>query len=627
MARVRNDAQMKKIATHVVSVLALACQAALAQPADSVKSAVQRAISTNPEVTAKLNALRASTAEVDVARGGYYPKLDLSAEVGRTRDRFKDEANRATEPQNMTNTGLSLSATQLLWDGLGTVNEVSRLGHARLVRYYEFLEASEQTALETVKAHVDVQRAAKLVKLAEDNYVQHRQVLDQIQSRVKAGVGRGVDSEQAAARLALAESNLTTETANLHDVTERYRRLVGIAPTVDGSLPGIFDRGLPASTSALLDQTSKRNYSVAAAVENLRAAQNQAEQRKSAFHPRIEARARTGGGRNYDITANQQRETHVGLMLNWNLFNGGSDKARIKQTAALLDQAADTRDKACRDTRQTAAIAMNDVKRLTEQLGYLDRNTLASERTRDAYRQQFDIGQRSLLDVLNSENELYTARRALANGEHDLVISKARTHAATSNLVNVLGLTRAGEASDDPTGGQSWEAGEDAAARCPLNPTELNLASKSDLDQRARQTAAGAPSLSPKPAVAAPVAPAATAAEPAVATSVSQRLIDWADAWKTKDTTRYVSFYDAKFQPIGTTRKAWFAARNKALSQGVGSDLKVSNVQRRSLPNGQIETSFDQTSTVAGKTTTIPKTLTWARRGVEWYIVKETNSR
>jgi adhesin transport system outer membrane protein len=57
---------------------------------------------------------------------------------------------------------------------------------------------------------------------------------------------------------------------------------------------------------------------------------------------------------------------------------------------------------------------------------------LAIEKARDAYRQQFDIGQRSLLDLLNAENELYTAKRSYANAETDLQLAYARTQAALS---------------------------------------------------------------------------------------------------------------------------------------------------------------------------------------------------
>jgi outer membrane protein, adhesin transport system len=613
----------------VVGLIALACQVAFAQSTDPLKDTVQRAISTNPEVTAKLNAFRAAVDEVDVARGAYYPKVDLNAEAKQTRDRI------GTVNQRMNSTGVALSATQLLWDGFATMNQVDRLGHARLVRYFEFIDASEQVAQESVRAYADVQRARRLVRLAEDNYVQHRHVTEQSQSRVRAGVGRGVDLEQAAARLALAESNLATETSNLHDVTERYRRIVGTLPPVDMPTAAGLEKGLPATSTALLEQTAKRSASIAAAVENLRSAQAQSREREgNLYQPRVEARVRAAAGSNLDGVLDQKRDTSAGVALNWNLFNGGSDKARVRQAANLLNQAADTRDKACRDARQTAAIAYHDVQKLNEQLNYLDKHVLSSEKVRDAYRQQFDIGQRTLLDLLNSENELYGARRAYTNAELDLVIAKARTHAAASSLVAALGLTRAGTADDDIAEGRYWQAGEDAATRCPLNATDLAVTPKAELDARARQNAtlapiaaAAMPALSALPgARAAPMPMAAQAtADTSGATPVSQRLLDWVGAWTAKDATRYLSFYDPKFQPTGVPRQVWFANRTKLLKKEGAVELKIANVQRRSVGVDTVETKFEQHYSSKDFNDKSQKTLIWKRRGTEWYIVKESN--
>jgi outer membrane protein, adhesin transport system len=615
----------------VVGLIALACQVAFAQSTDPLKDTVQRAISTNPEVTAKLNAFRAAVDEVDVARGAYYPKVDLNAEAKQTRDRI------GTVNQRMNSTGVALSATQLLWDGFATMNQVDRLGHARLVRYFEFIDASEQVAQESVRAYADVQRARRLVRLAEDNYVQHRHVTEQSQSRVRAGVGRGVDLEQAAARLALAESNLATETSNLHDVTERYRRIVGTLPPVDMPTAAGLEKGLPATSTALLEQTAKRSASIAAAVENLRSAQAQSREREgNLYQPRVEARVRAAAGSNLDGVLDQKRDTSAGVALNWNLFNGGSDKARVRQAANLLNQAADTRDKACRDARQTAAIAYHDVQKLNEQLNYLDKHVLSSEKVRDAYRQQFDIGQRTLLDLLNSENELYGARRAYTNAELDLVIAKARTHAAASSLVAALGLTRAGTADDDIAEGRYWQAGEDAATRCPLNATDLAVTPKAELDARARQNAtlapiaaAAMPALSALPGARTAPAPLPMAAQAAAdtsgATPVSQRLLDWVGAWTAKDATRYLSFYDPKFQPTGVPRQVWFANRTKLLKKEGAVELKIANVQRRSVGVDTVETKFEQHYSSKDFNDKSQKTLIWKRRGTEWYIVKESN--
>lgn len=621
---------MKQTSKHLVGLIALACQVAIAQPVDPLKDAAQRAITTNPEVTARLNAFRAASDEVDVARGAYYPRVDLSAEASRTRDRI---TTRAPEDQSMTSTGVALTATQLLWDGLSTQSQVDRLGHARLVRYFEFIDASEQTALESVRAYADVARVRRLVKLAEENYVQHKQVAEQIQSRFKAGVGRGVDVEQANARLALAESNLTTEAANLHDVTERYRRIVGSMPAGELPMAANLDRGLPGAQAAALEMVAKRNATVAAAVENFRSAQSQARERDGAFHPRVEAKVRAGAGNNLDGVADQKRDTSAGLYLNWNLFNGGADSARVRQSANLLNQMADARDKACRDSRQTAAIAFNDVRKLGEQLGYLERHVSSAEKARDAYRQQFDIGQRSLLDVLNAENEVYSAKRAEVIARHDLVTAKARSHASASSLVAALGLTRAGNAQDDIAEGRYWQAGDDAAARCPLSATDISLTSKGELDERARQQLGAVPAPAPA-ATTAPVSTQTTAAAPTPApgkaavpltTPVSQRLLDWATAWSTKDVTRYLSFYDASFKPAGTARSKWFANRTKLLKKEGPIELKISNVQRRTVSANTVETRFEQLYASKDFKDKSQKTLVWKRVGSEWYIVKESS--
>jgi outer membrane protein, adhesin transport system len=634
---VRIYIKMNTTTPHIVGLIALASHlaimpaSALAQVADPLKDAAQRAISTNPEVTARLNAFRAAVDEVDVAKGGFLPRIDLSAEASRTRDRI--ENGRTPASQTLSNTGIALTATQLLWDGMGTRSQVQRLDHARLVRYFEFIESSEQSALESTRAYADVARARRMVKLAEDNYVQHRQVFDQIQSRVKAGVGRGVDLEQVGARLALAESNLATDSSNLHDVTERYRRVVGAVPPTQLPMSTNLDRGLPTSAASALDQSAKRNAMVAAAVENVRSAQSQSKERDSAFQPRVEARLRSGAGNNLDGIADQKRETSAGIFLNWNLYNGGSDQARVRQYANLLNQAGDVRDKACREARQTAAISYNDVRTLTEQISYLDRNVLASEKARDAYRQQFDIGQRSLLDVLNAENELFAARRALTAAEHDLVVAKARSHAASSSLVAALGLTRAGTAADEAEDGRYWQAGEDAAQRCPLSVTELALMTKGDLENRAKQdpgnnTVLIASLSAPSTAASAPNGAAPQKSprpDPPISSPVSQRLLDWTAAWSTKDVTRYVSFYDANFKPAGVSRATWFANRSKLLKKDGPIELRISNVQRRTVSPTVIETRFEQFYSSAGFNDKTQKVLTWKRIGTEWYIIKESN--
>jgi adhesin transport system outer membrane protein len=465
----------------------LAALAAQAQPADPLRTAVEQALNTNPDVTARFNAYRASTDAVDVARSGFYPRLDVNANVGRDSDRITNR-DPLSLPLNRREAGLTLS--QLLWDGFGTKSDIERAGHDRLARYFELLDVTEQTALEAARAYFDVQRYRRLVQLAEDNYVQHRYAYLQIQSRYQAGVGRGVDLEQAGARVALAESNLTTEVANLHDVTVRYQRVIGVAPPKDIPTITMLKDGIPASPAEAMDLAVNRSASVSAGIEGVRAARAAVEGRKAAYQPRIDARLRGTGGRNVDAIEDRTRDTAAEIVLSWNLFNGGADQARVHQQTNLLNQATDLRDKSCRDTRQTTAIAFNDTRKLIDQLVYLDRNTLAIQKARDAYHQQFDIGQRSLLDLLNAENELYTARRAYANAEYDLGFAYIRTQAAMYQLVPRLGVSRTDNVANDAAG---WDQGNDAPTRCPTIVADTLNVDRAELDARAKKLAESAP--------------------------------------------------------------------------------------------------------------------------------------
>ncbi len=584
---------------------------------DALRQAAQQAIDTSPDVTASFNKLRAAVDEIDVARGGFLPRVDLSAEGGRERNTLRGRFPQDTV--SFPRTGATLSVNQLLWDGLATHDEVKRLDHQRMTRYFEFLDTTEQAALEAARAYYDELRYRKLVELAEDNYVQHKSIYNQIQSRTKAGVGRGVDSEQANARLALAESNLSTEIANLHDVTARYLRVIGAQPPQTMPQPSLlqqfYDRDARQATLAAISHSP----SISAAIENLRASRAQADESKNVYQPKIEARLSTGAGKNYLGNIDERRDSQALIELNWNLYNGGSDHARVKQYAALMEEAADQRDKACRDVRQTFSIAHNDIAKLTDQVRILHDNVLSIEKARDAYRQQFDIGQRSLLDLLNAENELYTAQHAEIDAQYDLGIAYARMQAAQGTLTAALGLHRLDEAGGLDQEAKQWSAGSDAAARCPVEQEYVKVTSRAELDRRA--AALDTASILPEAAASPSSAPPAMSADHGLP---AQRLQDWAAAWMAKDVDHYMSFYSKNFQATTMSTQRWMQERRRLVGKKGEIDVDISDVHTRQIDPDTVETTFHQAYTSDDYSDDVTKTLTWKREDGRWNIIRES---
>lgn len=463
----------KKFSLVTLAVM-LSLGAAQAQnlPAPMVQAA-RKAVATNPEVQARWNGFNAAGNERDVARGGFFPRVDLTATTGREA-KETPTVNYGTYNFNAA----QITLNQMLFDGMFTSNEAKRLGYAKLTRYYELLEVSETTALEAIRAYSDVVRYRELVEAATQNYVEHKQTTQLVEERSNAGVGRRVDVEQANGRLALAESNLLTELTNLHDVSARYLRIVGEKPPANlPSLPESFKLGtMPASTSALMSEGLQGSPTLNAAVENVRAYKTAIDSSKAAYMPRLDFRAYASNDSNTGGIVGGTRTNGVELVLNYNLFRGGADKARERQAVDQKDQARDLQEKACRDVRQTLSIAYSDVRSLNEQLRYMDQHRLATEKSREAYRQQFDIGQRTLLDLLDSQNEYFEATRSYINARYNQAAAQARTLAGMGKLVSTLGVPRQDLPSAQDAGQD--RAGIDPAELCPLDETAVDTLEK-----------------------------------------------------------------------------------------------------------------------------------------------------
>lgn len=588
----------------------LATSPLFAQP-QTLKDAAKSAIVSNPEVLSRWHNFKAAEGERDAAFGSFLPRLDLS--MGAGRENRDDPLMHGGYDRNSA----SLTLTQMLYDGFATSNDVKRLDHAGLVRALELLDASDNIALEAARAYYDVLRYRKLVSLAEDNYVHHRAVLAQIQVRVQSGIGRRVDLEQAAGRLALAESNLLTETSNLHDVSARFQRIVGDVPAKEMEDLKKLSGTIPANSGEAIKLAQSNHPALRAAIENVRSASYAASVRRSAYQPRVDLRIKDEQGHNLGGILGQHDTRVAEVVLNWNLFNGLSDDARNRQYAEQANVAKDLRDKSCRDIRQTLTIAYNDVQKLNEQLKYLDQHQLSIEKARDAYRNQFDMGQRTLLDLLDSENELYQAKRAYTAAEYDLAIANARTQSGMGNLLATLDIS-ANNVSELPSF-EGWTSDEEAATQCPPEAVGVYTANKVDLDARAME-------LMQESAPKQPVVQVAKTASPE--SMLALAIKTWVDAWTSRNVQAYLDVYGSDYVSAdGSKNKVWSAKRKDVITSSRDITIDIADMKVVMQGAQRATTEFKQTYRSASYRDVLYKKLEWERQGDRWLIVKESCSQ
>lgn len=429
---------MKKIKLTV-----LACVFAYGSPSWgmdslSLEQSVERAILSNPEVGARFQDFQSSLEGKNVAKGALLPEVNASGWTGREWE--GSASDRAAS--DWTRRGYTVELRQLLFDGFSTLNAVKQLGFEKLAGYYELLATVDNVALAAADAHIDVLRYRDLRELAEENYYMHASTLRQIEERQRSGIGRGVDLEQAYGREALAQSNVMTESGNLNDILQRYQRIVG-APA-----PAILLT--PPSVAADIPQKPDNfnsflihNPSLLSKQALVQAAKLGKDSAKGRLSPTLELKAATGRDKNPNPNTPNYRDTqssNVQLVMSYNLYRGGADSARIRQTAAQEYAARNVRDYTCRNIQQELNIAWNNIERIRSQIPFLEKHELATSRVRVAYMQQFQIGERSLLDVLDTENELFDARRALINARYDLQKTELRWLTFSHRVLPALGL-------------------------------------------------------------------------------------------------------------------------------------------------------------------------------------------
>lgn len=405
-----------------------------------VVTSIRSGLRFHPSVSARRNALDAALMDRRESWGGYLPRVDLGASSG-LESRYPTDRD---EPYWVGQADLTVS--QMLFDGFRTRSQVDSQQYIALVRYHELEAALNDLALQVLEARENVVRHQRLLDLARDTYRLNRQVDEQIKRRVANGHAPRVDAEQMAGRMALAESNLMTAAANLHDVSLRLQRLTGRLPGDNMTAADLGPLTLPENREALLDQVLSRNPDFLASVANVRVSDADIRVRESQYYPELSLRGRQSINHNTggfdDRIDTLGGSTAIELVFSYNLYRGGSNQAALGAALTRSDEARDDRYDACLFVQESAQVAFNDSDRLRTQLDFLSRHQSTIDEVRKAYRSQFDIGQRSLMEILDIETEYLEAARARINGEHDLTLARARTLHSMNQLLPELGIER-----------------------------------------------------------------------------------------------------------------------------------------------------------------------------------------
>ncbi|BAN47627.1 TolC family outer membrane protein [Metapseudomonas resinovorans] len=413
----------------------LLAMAATQIQAMTLTDAIQSTLDKHPELLANAQNRLVADEEVKVAKGGYLPTVDLITGVGR--EQTDNPTTRALGDHNKETLNFrdaELRLRQMLFDGFNTPNEVDRTTAVVNSRAYFTLGTAESLALRTVEVFLEVLKRREMVTLAKNNLMAHERIHDQIGLRSERGVGSTADFDQAEARLALARNNLYTEEVNLADAEANFFSAVGL-PADQLVSPATIKGEMPADLLAARQGVMEANPLLKSAQADVQAAESQYKSAKAPFYPRLDAELATTADDNVQGDEGHYNTWRAGVVMNYNLFNGMRDKARLQAAAHQINQSMDIRNNALRVLNENLSLAWNAMENARKQTPEARSYADYTARVREAYQQQFGLGQRTLLDLLDSENELFTANRRYVEVRYIEEFSMYRVISAMGDLL------------------------------------------------------------------------------------------------------------------------------------------------------------------------------------------------
>lgn len=375
--------------------------------------------------------------ELKRAQAGFGPSVDIQGNAGTAviNDSSTRRHNKYTHFLGVLE--VSAKLTQPIWDGFATRSRVRSAQSTLNSVKARVFDTATTLSLDGIIAQIDLLRRRVLYDLSKRNVETHRAILAQTEERSIAGADTEADVSQAQSRLARALSSLSEAQAALIVAEDTYTRLTGLPPA--GNMqevpmpPQLFDGPRP-----VLEMAEQHNPKIHSYMEDIRALQADKQLAKSTYYPTINLEVGpTHSNRNrYDDRWTSTFDV-VGAF-RWNLFNSGADyqevkaaNARIRESRQVLYNFMDTLLLDIQSTWANYMSAKDQYKHYSDAVEY-------NEFTRQAYLEQFQMGQRTLLDVLDAENELYNSATQAETAKGNILVGAYRLAALTGNLLPMM---------------------------------------------------------------------------------------------------------------------------------------------------------------------------------------------
>ncbi len=405
----------------------------------TLRESLLTALESNPEIGQAVENREATEFELRQARGLYLPSVDLETSTGVRRLDNSGRRTSGIEDDELYPNDVGLFVTQKLFDSGGRRAERDRQAARVDSASFRVLERSETISLQVIREYLEVLLQAEIVAETKNNLAFHESVISDINDLIAGGKLTDADRLQGQERLLAARVRSQEAAEELEAAKIRFFTLVG-KPLTTWSSPESIAPAIPKSVEQAIALGRVNNPRIHAAMADISAAEAQVEAARSKYGPAVLAEGSARTGADIDGDDDDTTDYQVRVVAKWNLYRGGIDTADTQEQIRRASEQRLVLHQNYREVEEAVRISWDRRVRQSAQAATLSLQARENAELVRSYREQMDLGQRSLLDVLDAQNTHYNAAILAKTARYASRFAEYRILTATGTLLSSMNL-------------------------------------------------------------------------------------------------------------------------------------------------------------------------------------------
>ncbi len=389
----------------------------------TLEQSVKDLVRTDPVIQDRYRHLKQVEEDFRISLARFLPTLDLTTGMGK---QFLNDRSEYTDLDNLGYVNVKLRANLNLFNGFGDVHYLQEQEYRVSSAKQDLLDRINTQTIDLTEAYLEVLKKKGEVDLSKENLQNHEKTYLKIVEKSKTGAGKASDLYQSSSRLALSQSNHLSAVNDLREAFIKFEKVYGKETDIDfftndyevPNVNGEFDK--------IFDLAKRNNNAIKVAKYNIDVKREAYKKDLRHFWPKVDLEVSEEYLTNdAGVKVDQFRGTLL-LNLSWQLYNGGSDMALRRKNLESVTQGSEFLREIERQLKEKLLYAWNSYEILDKQRQYLQLHIEYSKDTVEAYSEEFLLGNRELLNVLDAEREYYTSRREINGANYDYDLAKFR---------------------------------------------------------------------------------------------------------------------------------------------------------------------------------------------------------